>query len=205
MRCTKYVILCSVVSLFLLTSCDSNSFSPPGIDPGWQKSKDMYEVDDYTWVDLTSPDQLVGLWYGSKIINKPEIEGITRPYELLTEIKMIRVDNKTTLYVIEEKQYFKDAITKGTDWNTFMMYMAGQPTGTNINKNYPTISETGKNAFYGSAETMPAVRFSKEYWTEHPNLFPSFKKELSMKISEDGTKLKLQYSDEIQFVIGRKE
>jgi hypothetical protein len=194
--------LIGVSSFFLFLNCQSTPEIPSGLTPGWQHSSDMYEVKDYTWTDITSTGQLTGRWYGSKIIQKPAVANLNPAYALLVKLEMIHVDSSSRLYSITEDQYFTEAVSKGANWDNFKASLAGTKTGNNINATYPLPTDTGA-AFYGSAASTPGVIFRKDYWVDVPAFNPPFVKSLSMKISTDKTKLLLQYSDTIQFVIGK--
>jgi hypothetical protein len=57
--------------------------------------------------------------------------------------------------------------------------------------------------FYGDPATVPGVRWEKEYWVDAAAIYPSFVKQLATKVSDDGSKLLFQCTDDIQFVIGK--
>jgi hypothetical protein len=197
-------ILASIALLLaffsILASCDNKSDPIPTNSPGWQTTSDMYNAADYTWVDISSSNQLVGNWSGAKIIDKPAVAGVYPAFQLMTIIKLIHVDSASTLYVFKEDQYFNQAVKTEADWTNVKGYLEGISTGSLLNTNYPLISDTGSNVFYGTASATPGVRFEKQYTQAG---VPSFVTSLSMKVSSDGTKLLLKYSNDIQFVLGK--
>lgn len=163
----------------------------------------MYEASDYHWNELTSPSQLVGIWYGSKIVAKAAVPNLCPAFDLLVRLKLVYVTASSNLFTIDEDQYYTDATSKGANWESLKSALAGTATGARINTAYPLLSDTDRTAFYGDAASTPGIRWEKEYWVQAAGMFPPFVSLLSVKVSDDGTKLLLQYSDDLQFVIGK--
>jgi len=189
-----------VTMVFLNAACNDNSDLIPTGPTGWQITPDMYKAEDYTWVDVTSSKQLVGNWSGAKIIDKPAVTGVNPAFQLMVLLKLIHVDSTSTLYVFKEDQYFNQAVKTEDDWANLKGYLEGKSRGSKLNTNYPLISNLENNVFYGTAAATPGVRFEKQYTQAG---IPSFVTALSVKISTDEKKLLLQYSDNIQFVLGK--
>ena len=209
--CLNFLFL---LTMAFFTNCDDNSVTPPEFEnTGFQKGEDWYDAADYTWVDIQSSAQLQGNWSGTKILQKDSVWQVHPAYELAVTLQFKGVNS---LYVIEEKHWFVDAVNqlnqgkkeeyRDTTWLDLRKKLSLSSTGSSIFPTYPdAFTLPSEDSFnWQRFLDIEMCLFSKDQRTLNPEWLPDWVMEYSMKINDDGTKLLIQYSDHIQFVVGKR-
>lgn len=210
----KLPFICLFMLLLSLVGCSVNSTTTTTTTYGTIEYRDLpydiYSYDDYYWNDVISEDQIEGVWHGSMVVDVMPENGFSG-YDMIVTLTF-EESNIYDLYILtEEHDFYNAVVANGDDCESLIDYYYGLETGSLFNPYYDIDPSAGHNNnfemyCYEDIELGGYAVF-EEVYVYNKNAEAAVGnyiiKPYILGISEDETKLLLQYSDDVNIVLGR--